>query len=129
MLAQHRRKRPDPSLLTTTWPQRSDKARHDQQTNAWPSSELQQSLQNFICSACCSVPLPAGCLLTKTASFFGVGRINDGLRGRSVEGHFFFFGTLLPFLRALESAMAIACLRLFTRPPFPPLPLFAVPLL
>jgi hypothetical protein len=41
----------------------------------------------------------------------------------------FFLGTLLPFLRALESAMAIACLRLFTLPPFPPLPLFALPLL
>jgi hypothetical protein len=61
---------------------------------------------------------------------FGVGRINDGhIRGRSLEGHFFFLGTLLPFLRALESAMAIACLRLFTLPPFPPLPLFAVPVL
>jgi hypothetical protein len=55
---------------------------------------------------------------------------NDGhIRGRSVEGHFFFLGTLLPFLRALESAMAIACLRLFTLPPFPPLPLFAEPVL
>jgi hypothetical protein len=61
---------------------------------------------------------------------FGVGRINDGhIRGRSLEGHFFFLGTLLPFLRAWESAMAIACLRLFTLPPLPPLPLFAVPLL
>jgi hypothetical protein len=28
-----------------------------------------------------------------------------------------FFGTFLPFLRALESPIAIACLRLFTLPP------------
>src|SRR6266545_1551647 len=61
-------------------------------------------------------------------NFLASGEFNDGhIRGRSVEGHFFFLGTLLPFLRALESAMAIACLRLFTLPPFPPLPLFAVP--
>jgi hypothetical protein len=73
--------------------------------------------------------LPAGCLLTKTASFLTSGEFNDGhIQGRSLEGHFFFLGTLLPFLRALESAMAIACLRLFTLPPFPPLPLFALPL-
>jgi hypothetical protein len=31
----------------------------------------------------------------------------------------FFRGTFFPFLRALESAMAIACLRLFTLPPLP----------
>src|SRR5262249_16571158 len=43
--------------------------------------------------------------------------------------YFFFLGTLLPFLRALENAMAIACLRFFTLPPFPTLPLFALPLL
>src|SRR6516225_4362057 len=36
-------------------------------------------------------------------------------------------GTFLPFLRALESAIAIACLRLFTFPPLPPLPLLAFP--
>jgi hypothetical protein len=34
-------------------------------------------------------------------------------------------GTFLPFLRALDSAIAIACLRLFTFSPLPPLPLFA----
>jgi hypothetical protein len=34
------------------------------------------------------------------------------------------FGTLS---RASESPMAIACLRLFTVPPFPPLPDFKVP--
>jgi hypothetical protein len=35
-----------------------------------------------------------------------------------------FFGTFLPFLRAFESAIAIACFRFLTRPP---LPLFALP--
>jgi hypothetical protein len=38
-----------------------------------------------------------------------------------------FFGTLLPFLRALESPMAMACLRLLTLPPLPPGPLSAMP--
>jgi hypothetical protein len=33
---------------------------------------------------------------------------------------YFFLGTLLPFLRALERAIAIACFRLFTFAPFPP---------
>jgi hypothetical protein len=36
-------------------------------------------------------------------------------------------GTLAPFFRASDSPMAIACLRLFTVPPRPPLPLFSVP--
>ena len=40
----------------------------------------------------------------------------------------FFRGTLAPFLRASESPMAMACLRLFTRPPLPPLPERSVPL-
>src|SRR5258706_15244267 len=40
----------------------------------------------------------------------------------------FFFGTLAPFLRASESPIAIACLRLVTRPPCPDFPLFNVPL-
>src|SRR5205085_188412 len=39
----------------------------------------------------------------------------------------FFLGTLAPFLRASESPMAIACLRLFTLPPLPPLPDLSVP--
>ena len=39
----------------------------------------------------------------------------------------FGFGTFLPFLRAYERAMAIACFLLFTVPPLPPLPLFSVP--
>src|SRR3954468_14603058 len=37
-------------------------------------------------------------------------------------------GTFAPFFRASESPMAIACLRLFTLPPFPPGPDFNVPL-
>jgi len=37
-------------------------------------------------------------------------------------------GTLAPFLRASESPIAIACLRLVTRPPCPDFPLFNVPL-
>jgi hypothetical protein len=36
-------------------------------------------------------------------------------------------GTFAPFSRASERAMAIACLRLVTRPPAPPLPRFSVP--
>src|SRR5207237_6475231 len=39
----------------------------------------------------------------------------------------FLRGTFFPFFRALESAMAIACLRLFTLPPLPPRPLLARP--
>jgi hypothetical protein len=38
-----------------------------------------------------------------------------------------FAGTFFPFLRALDSPIAIACLRLFTLPPLPPGPLLAVP--
>ncbi len=36
-------------------------------------------------------------------------------------------GTFFPFLRASDSAIAIACFRLFTLPPLPPLPLRNVP--
>src|SRR5205823_14844308 len=39
----------------------------------------------------------------------------------------FFFGTLAPFFRASESPMAMACFRLLTRPPLPPLPERSVP--
>jgi hypothetical protein len=39
----------------------------------------------------------------------------------------FFLGTLAPFFRVSESPMAIACLRLFTAPPLPPLPERNVP--
>src|SRR5579863_4457600 len=38
-----------------------------------------------------------------------------------------FFGTFAPFLRASESPIAIACLRLFTAPPLPPFPERRVP--
>src|SRR5499427_9053243 len=38
-----------------------------------------------------------------------------------------FRGTRLPFFRASESPMAMACLRLFTRPPLPPFPLRSLP--
>jgi hypothetical protein len=40
----------------------------------------------------------------------------------------FFRGTFAPFFRASESPIAIACLRLFTLPPLPPLPERSVPL-
>jgi hypothetical protein len=40
----------------------------------------------------------------------------------------FFRGTLAPFFRASDRPIATACLRLFTLPPFPPLPLRRVPL-
>jgi hypothetical protein len=36
-------------------------------------------------------------------------------------------GTFAPFARASERPIAMACLRLFTVPPFPPGPLFSVP--
>ena len=39
----------------------------------------------------------------------------------------FFLGTFAPFSRASESPIAIACLRLFTLPPLPPLPERSVP--
>ena len=39
----------------------------------------------------------------------------------------FFRGTFAPFLRASDNPIAIACFRLFTRPPLPPLPDFSVP--
>jgi hypothetical protein len=39
----------------------------------------------------------------------------------------FFRGTFAPFARASESPIAIACLRLFTVPPFPPGPDLSVP--
>jgi membrane protein len=42
-------------------------------------------------------------------------------------GGYRFLGTFLPFLRAFDNPIAIACFRLFTLPPFPPFPLLAVP--
>jgi hypothetical protein len=41
---------------------------------------------------------------------------------------FFRAGTLAPFLRASDRPIAMACFRLFTFPPRPPLPLRSVPL-
>lgn len=41
----------------------------------------------------------------------------------------FLRGTFAPFSRASDRPIAIACLRLFTLPPFPPLPLLSVPFL
>src|ERR1700685_2967722 len=46
-----------------------------------------------------------------------------GLHAGRRRAGYFFFGTFLPFLRALARPMAMACLRLFTLPPLPPLPL------
>src|SRR5262249_3288248 len=49
-------------------------------------------------------------------------------RRKAASGlHALFFGTFLPFLRAFDRPMAMACLRLFTLPARPPLPLPAVP--
>src|ERR1700709_2843949 len=42
---------------------------------------------------------------------------------------FFLLGTFLPSLRASESPMAMACLRLFTVPPLSPLLVLRVPFL
>src|SRR6478736_2759553 len=39
---------------------------------------------------------------------------------RSRPDYLFFLGTFLPFLRALERPMAMACWRLLTLPPLPP---------
>lgn len=47
-----------------------------------------------------------------------VSLVQSGLPDR----HHFFFGTFAPFLRASDKPIAIACLRLFTFPPLPPLP-------
>jgi hypothetical protein len=48
---------------------------------------------------------------------------------RSRHGYDLFAGTFFPFLPASESPMAMACLRLFTVPPLPPLPRLRVPFL
>jgi hypothetical protein len=40
---------------------------------------------------------------------------------------FFLAGTLAPFFRASDKPIAMACARLFTLPPLPPLPLRRVP--
>ena len=54
---------------------------------------------------------------------FGHRRLFDG-SGRQAA---FFLGTLAPFLRASERPIAIACFRLVTLPPLPPLPERSVP--
>jgi hypothetical protein len=72
--------------------------------------------------------------------FFDVRFAVDFFVGDFLEGDFFleaadfdcvlldaFFGTFLPFLRASDRPMAIACFRLLTVPPLPPLPLLSVP--
>jgi hypothetical protein len=46
---------------------------------------------------------------------------------RDLDREPFLRGTLAPFFLASERAIAIACLRLFTLPPRPPLPLRSVP--
>src|SRR5262249_51320647 len=53
-------------------------------------------------------------------------QIVSGRARRAVYFDSRFFGTFLPLRRASESPMAIACLRLFTVPPRPPLPLLSV---
>src|SRR5438552_19205306 len=51
-----------------------------------------------------------------------------GVQSAGVECQLdFFVGTLAPFLRASESPMAMACFRLLTLPPLPPLPERSVP--
>src|SRR5262249_20813356 len=49
------------------------------------------------------------------------------MRTRRHQRELRFFGTFLPFLRASDRPMAIACLRLFTLPPWPDLPRLSVP--
>src|SRR5437868_2718976 len=53
----------------------------------------------------------------------GEGNESNGLLCRC----YFFLGTLAPFLRASDRPIAMACFRLFTRPPFPPFPDLSVP--
>jgi len=70
-------------------------------------------------------------LLVSRTTIGGWGPV--AMAGPSLQDFFFlaalFFGTFLPFLRASESPMAMACLRLFTLPPLPPRPLFNSPCL
>src|SRR5271163_364846 len=60
-------------------------------------------------------------------NFFSGIKYDDRIKTRASVYEAFFFGTLAPFLRASERPMAIACLRLLTGPPFPPLPDRSVP--
>jgi len=47
--------------------------------------------------------------------------------GEAIRYAAFLLGTFAPFSRASESPIAMACLRLFTVPPLPPLPDLSVP--
>src|SRR5437773_9815752 len=49
------------------------------------------------------------------------------IRWRRMSQLDFFLGTLAPFLRASDRPMAMACFRLLTLPPLPPLPDLSVP--
>ena len=69
-------------------------------------------------------PVPA---LTLQAESLNVAIVSGAISNRMLQAAFF-FGTRAPFLRASDRPMAIACLRLFTLPPFPPLPERKVPL-
>src|SRR5690349_20077336 len=78
-----------------------------------------------------NVPVQAGWSLNpEHESLFSIGLKLTGrdLRFSSFAVQLSFFcGTLAPFLRASESPIAMACLRLFTFPPLPPLPERSVP--
>src|SRR5215831_14648370 len=63
-----------------------------------------------------SIPLPPTVRFLVTSQL----RLRDRLRDR-------LRGTFLPFFLASDSPMAMACLRLFTRPPLPPFRLRSVP--
>jgi hypothetical protein len=48
-------------------------------------------------------------------------------KASALDTHDAFLGTFFPFFRAMDNPIAMACLRLFTLPALPPLPLRAVP--
>src|SRR6202041_1743126 len=52
--------------------------------------------------------------------------LSEGNCGQKLQAAFF-LGTLAPFFRASDNPIAIACLRIFTVPPFPPFPERSVP--
>jgi hypothetical protein len=54
-------------------------------------------------------------------------REGTSVRSFLVQLEFLRRGTLAPFFRASDSPIAIACFRLFTRPPLPPRPDRSVP--
>src|SRR5215475_4989498 len=93
------------------------------------------TLRRFMCifpfRICTHTNVPQGPLLRSCLHIFvrqlgasrlkGHQQIVDPAKSKLYEA--LFFGAFLPFLRAFERAIAIACFRLLTRPP---LPLFAV---